>query len=58
MVAHDVQIVGDEPIPEKPSIYAVIPHGTFPFGLGLVSNSLSLGWEFSGLWPFIPSPRP
>jgi hypothetical protein len=38
-MAHDVQIVGDEPIPEKPSIYAVIPHGTFPFGLGLVSLS-------------------
>jgi hypothetical protein len=33
------QVVGDQPIPSAeagPVIYAVEPHGTFPFGLGVV----------------------
>ncbi len=31
------QVVGDDPLPKDRSVlYAVIPHGTFPFGLGVV----------------------
>lgn len=34
-----VEVVGDDPLPKDRSVvYAVIPHGTFPFGLGVVSE--------------------
>ena len=33
-----VEVVGDDPLPkDRSAVYAVIPHGTFPFGLGVVS---------------------
>ena len=32
-----MQVVGDDPLPkDRSALYAVIPHGTFPFGLGVV----------------------
>jgi len=34
-----VEVVGDDPLPkDRSAVYAVIPHGTFPFGLGVVSG--------------------
>ena len=34
-----VEVVGDDPLPkDRSTVYAVIPHGTFPFGLGVVSG--------------------
>ena len=34
------QVVGDDPLPTDRSVlYAVIPHGTFPFGLGVVREA-------------------
>jgi len=33
-----VEVVGDDPLPtNRSALYAVIPHGTFPFGVGVVS---------------------
>ncbi len=33
-----VEVVADDPLPKDPSVlYAVIPHGTFPFGVGVLS---------------------
>ena len=45
-------MVGDDPLPTDRSVlYAVIPHGTFPFGLGVVRGrgaSLSVRSIFDG----------
>lgn len=35
-----MQVVGDDQLPKDRSVlYAVIPHGTFPFGLGVVRGA-------------------
>lgn len=36
------QVIADDPIPERPAMFAVIPHGTFPFGLGVVRRLSTL----------------
>ena len=39
-----VEVVGDDPLPkDRSGVYAVIPHGTFPFGLGVVSEFCPCG---------------
>lgn len=38
-----VQVLAEEPLPKEKSVmYAVIPHGSFPFGLGVVSYHVHL----------------